>query len=147
MKFTVEADANKAVTADETSRESEEYTAKEYRDILNALHDMDVCERERAFGVIKPAWRYVIDYPASELIEKYRAYVNTPKVGEYWKEKANGEMVVVRNVEKDLVHIYHCDGGFDNCYTLKNFVKNFIKTEHKSQYLESFIREMEEVSK
>lgn len=126
---------------------SETYTAEEYRDVLNGILDMDVIEREKAFGVSKPALRYVTDCPALEIIEKYRAYKTAPKVGEYWKRKENGEMVVVRYAEKDIVFIYHCEGGYSDHHLLNFFVNNFTKTEHKSQYLESLIKEMEEVSK
>lgn len=126
---------------------SETYTAEEYRDVLNGILDMDVIEREKAFGVSKPALKYVTDCPALEIIEKYRAYKTAPKVGEYWKGKENGVMVVVRYVEENVVHIYCCDGGYGNYFSYKYFVGNFTRTEHKSKYLESFLSEMKEVSK
>ena len=82
-----------------------------------------------------------------ELIEKYRTYVNTPKVGEYWKNNEDGGMVVVWHVEEDTVFIYHCDGGHTDYLSFIFFVNNFTKTERKSQYLESFIKEVGKVSK
>lgn len=124
----------------------ETYTAEEYRDVLNRILDMGEIEREKAFGVSKPALKYVTDCPALEIIEKYRAYKTAPKVGEYWKKKEDGEMVVVRRVKTNMVFIYYCDGGYGS-HLLQYFVDNFVRTEHKSKYLEAFLSEMKEVSK
>lgn len=121
-----------------------EYTSEEYREVLKAIYDMGSEEREKVFGVSTLVGGYVKDFSVSALIEKYRAY-NTPKTGEYWKDNEKDEMVVVRGVEKDLVRIYYCNGGYDSCYSLKYFVSHFTKTEYKSKYLELLFKEMEEV--
>lgn len=125
----------------------ENYTAEEYRETLLAIYKMNSEEREKVFGLIPFIFDFAKNYQASELIEKYRAYSNTPKTGEYWKRKTDGEMIVVRRVEKDIVYLYICDGGCSHILSLKCFTDNYTKTEHKSQYLELFIKEMEKVSK
>lgn len=122
----------------------DEYTAEEYREVLSAIQDMDSVEREKAFGLYETVCTYVKGFSASELIEKYRAYNDLPKVGEYWKRKDNNGMVVVRHVEKDVVSIYYLDGG-TNSHSLKYFINTFTRTEHKSKYLEVFLEEMKEV--
>lgn len=123
-----------------------EYTAEEYREVLKAIYDMDVEERKNNFGVSALVGDYVKNFSVSELIEKYRTYINTPKVGEYWKRKKNGEMVVVRYIKNNVVYVYLCCGGHTDYCSLEHFADNHTRTEHKSQYLESFIKEMEEVS-
>ena len=90
------------------------YTAEEYRDVLKAIYDMSTEEREKVFGVSKFIPGYIEEFSVSELIEKYHAYNNLPKVGEYWKRKENNGMVIVRSVEKDTVFIYYCNNGCDN---------------------------------
>ena len=123
------------------------YTAEEYRNVLKGILDMDMFEREEAFGTKKPALKYAIDYPASEIIEKYNVYINMPRTGEYWKHNVDGEMVVVRYVDKNTVRVYYCDGGYNNSFSYKYFVGSFAKTEYKSKYLEDFLNEMKEVGK
>lgn len=125
----------------------ENYTADEYREVLMAVQDMNGDKRKEAFDKNKCFSDYIKDFPASELIEKYRAYKNIPQIGEYWKDKKNGEMIVIRRIEENVVYIYYCDGGYNNSFSYKYFVGNFVKTEHKSQYLEAFLEEMKEVSK
>lgn len=127
----------------------ENYTAEEYRKVLMLIYDMDTEEREKVFGVSKFIPGYIEEFSVSELIEKYHAYKNAPKAGEYWKRKDDsGEMVVVRSVEEGTVLIYYCDnGGCGNRFSLEYFTKSFIRTGHKSQYLKSFIEEMKEISK
>ena len=134
------------VTADEIPREGEGYTVEEYRETLKAIYDLNSEEREKVFGSFPFISDFVKSFSASELIEKYRAYVNTPKVGEYWKRKGDGEMVVVRRVEEYMALVYYCDGSA-NMLTFTYLLDNFIRTEHKSKYLESFLSEMKEVSK
>lgn len=142
----IEVSSDLLVTADEISGEGEGYTAEEYRKTLSAINGMNSTERETAFGSCETVLTYVKGFSASEIIEKYRAYVNTPKVGEYWKRKRDGVMVVVLHVEENMVYVYYRDGS-TNSITLKYFVDYFTKTEHKSQYLEDFLSEMKEVSK
>lgn len=120
------------------------YTAEEYREVLNKIYGMDSEKREKAFGKDEFVADYVEHYSAQKIIEKYRAYVNTPKVGEYWKRKVNDEMVVVRRTEKGMVYVYHCDSS-TNVFTLKDFAINFTRTAYKSKYLEVFLEEMKEV--
>ena len=121
-----------------------EYTAEEYREVLKAIYDMDSVERKNIFGVSTLIGGYVKDFSVSEIVEKYRAYINTPKTGEYWKAN-DGQVVVVRYIKNDLVYYYYCDCGTSNYTLARNFVKNFTKTERKSQYLELLFKEMEEV--
>lgn len=123
-----------------------EYTTEEYREVLKAIYDMDSVERETAFGSDGTVYEYLKNFSATELIEKYRAYYNTPKTGEYWKNNRDGRIIVVLRVEENMVYVYYRDGS-TNGITLKYFVGNFTKTEHKSKYLESFLSEMKEVSK
>ena len=115
----------------------ETYTAEEYREVLKAILDMEFAERETAFGAGVTVFDYIKDFSASELIEKYRTYVNTPKVGEYWKR--NGEVAVVWcvGVEGDTIWICYRD-GYD-VYSIKYFVNRFTKTEYKSKYLDDFL--------
>lgn len=125
------------------------YTDEEYRNVLNVIYGMSCEVRKEAFGVNKCFSDYIKDFPASELIEKYREYINTPKPGEYWRKKEDGQMVVVWfvDVEEDTIFICYCDGGY-GIYSLKYyFVDNFTKSEYKSQYLELFIKEMEKMNK
>jgi len=61
------------------------YTAEEYRQVLIKIYGMKSEKREEAFGKDEFVADYVEHYSAQEIIEKYRAYVNTPKTGEYWK--------------------------------------------------------------
>ena len=143
----IEVSSDLLVTADEIPREGEGYTAEEYREVLKAIGDMGGEERKKVFGVSVLVATYVKEFSASELIEKYRAYVNTPKTGEYWKRKETGEMVVVRRVEKDKVFTYYCDGGVSYQNSLSYFTDTFTRTERKSRYLEDFLEEMKEVSK
>lgn len=126
---------------------SENYTAEEYREVLKAISDMnDAEERKKVFGVYMIFLSsYIRDFSASELIEKYRAYVNTPKVGEYWKRKRNGEMVAVRRVEENMAYVYYRDGS-TNILTFTYLLDNFTRTEYKSKYLEAFIEEMKEIN-
>lgn len=123
-----------------------EYTAEEYRYVLNKIYNMNSEEREKAFGEDEFVADYVEHRSAQELIEKYRAYVNTPKTGEYWKRKGDGEMVVVRYVKDCMVIVYYCDGGFGCEHSLTYFIDYFVRTEHKSRYLADFLNEMKEVS-
>jgi len=122
----------------------ENYTAEEYREVLMAIYNMDAEERKNVFGVSALVGDYVKDFPVSELIEKYRVYKNTPRVGEYWKR--NGEVAVVWcvDVEGDTIWICYRD-GYD-VYSIKYFVNRFTKTEYRSKYLDDFLSEMEEVS-
>lgn len=126
---------------------SENYTAEEYREVLKAISDMnDAEERKKVFGVYMIFLSsYIRDFSASELIEKYRAYVNTPKVGEYWKRKRNDEMVAVRRVEENMAYVYYRDGS-TNILTFTYLLDNFTRTEYKSKYLEAFIEEMKEIN-
>ena len=123
-----------------------EYTAEEYRQVLAAVHDMNGGERKEAFGENKLISDYVKDVSASELIKKYRAYVNTPKTGEYWKS-TDRRMILVRYIENNIVYYYYCCDGLSSFMSYDIFCKTFTKTERKSQYLESLIKEMEEVNK
>lgn len=102
--------------------------------------------REKVFGVSKFLHGYIKDFSVSELIEKYRAYVNTPKTGEYWKSN-DGQMIIVRYIKDDFVYYYYCSDGLSNFLPVRAFVKNFTKSERKSQYFELLIEEMKEVSK
>lgn len=121
-----------------------EYTAEEYREVLNAIWDMDMEEREKVFGIGKFISGYIKGFSVSELIKKYRAYVNTPKTGEYWKNN-EGSMVIVRYIKSDTVFYYYCSDGVSSYMSTGNFAKNFTKTEHTSQYLGLLIEEMKEV--
>ena len=121
-------------------------TAEEYRKVLMSIYDMNAEERKKAFGVSTLVGGYVKDFSVSELIEKYRVYINTPKTGEYWKRKGDGEMVVVRYVKDCMVIVYYCDGGFGCEHSLTYFIDYFVRTEHKSRYLADFLNEMKEVS-
>ena len=142
----IEVSSDLLVTADEIPREGEGYTAEEYREVLKAIYDMDSVERKNIFGVSTLIGGYIKDFSVSALIKKYRAYKNIPKVGEYWKKKENGKMVVVRYVKNNVVYVYLCGCGHTDYCSLEHFAGNYTRTEHKSQYLESFINEMEEVS-
>lgn len=124
-----------------------EYTAEEYREVLNKIRDMPSYVREAVFGKNRNTLDYIFYDSAQEIIEKYRVYKDSPspKTGEYWKRKDNNGMVVVRHVEKDAVSIYYLDGG-TNRHSLKYFTNTFARTEHKSKYLEAFLEEMKEVS-
>lgn len=51
---------------------SETYTAEEYRDVLNRILDMDVIEREKAFGVSKPALKYVTGRSYTYIMDRRR---------------------------------------------------------------------------
>lgn len=124
-----------------------EYTAEEYRQVLAAVHDMNGGERKEAFGENKLVSDYVKDVSASELIKKYRAYVNAPKTGEYWKVNDGRNMVIVRYIQNNIVYYYYCSDGLSSFMSYDIFCKTFTKTERKSQYLESLIKEMEEVNK
>lgn len=122
----------------------ETYTAEEYREVLKEIFYMELEVREKVFGVSKFLPGYIKDFSVSELIEKYRAYVNTPKAGEYWKA-TDGRMMIVRYIKDNLVYYYYCSDGLSSFMSIRAFVKNFTRTEHKSQYFESLIKEMKEV--
>lgn len=62
-----------------------EYTAEEYKEALKAIIDMSGEERKKAFGVSTLVAAYIKDFSVSEIVEKYRAYINMPKVGDYWE--------------------------------------------------------------
>lgn len=143
----IEVSSDLLVTADEISREGEGYTAEEYREVLKAIYDMDPVERKNIFGVSTLISGYIKDFSVSALIKKYRAYKNIPKVGEYWKKKENGKMVVVRYVKNNIVYVYLCDGGNTDYCPLQHFADNYTRTEYKSKYLGVFFEEMKEVSK
>lgn len=123
-----------------------EYTAEEYREVLNAIYDMNSVERKNIFGVSMLVGGYAKEFSVSELIEKYRAYV-TPKVGEYWKSNSERNMVIVRYIKDGFVYYYYCSDGLSSYMQFDVFVKNFTKTECKSRYLHLLLEEMEEVSK
>lgn len=123
-----------------------EYTAEEYREVLNKIRDMPSYVREAVFGKNRNTLDYIFYDSAQEIIEKYRVYKDSPKTGEYWKRKEDGEMVVVRRVKDGMVFIYYCDGGCANSHSLECFVSNFTRTEYKSEYLGLLIEEMEGVS-
>ena len=118
----------------------EKYTAEKYRETLIAIHGMNGGKRKEAFGENRCI------FSVSEIIEKYNVYINATKTGEYWERKKDGEMVVVRYVEKNIVYVYLCDGGHTQCFSLKYFIDNHTKTEHQSLYLEAFLEEMKEMS-
>lgn len=122
----------------------ENYTAEEYREVLNKIRDMSPCVRESVFGKDRTTLDYIFYDSAQEIIEKYRAYKDTPKTGEYWKNSA--DMIIVRYIKNNIVFYYYCANGISSYMKCDTFVKNFTKTEHKSQYLESLIEEMKEVS-
>lgn len=122
-----------------------EYTAEEYRDVIMAIHYMDGVQRKEVFGENSGISDYVKGFSVSELIEKYRAYVNTPKAGEYWKNN-DGQMIIVRYIKSNIVFYYYCSDGVSSYMRCDTFVECFTKTEYQSQYLESFIEEMKEVS-
>lgn len=123
-----------------------EYTAEEYREVLREIYDMTYIERKTAFGESRTTLDYIFNNSAQEIIEKYRTYINTPKTGEYWKSEENGNMVVVRYSEGNVVRYYRCDNGASDCMSVDYFTENFTKTGHKSQYLEAFLSEMKKVS-
>ena len=123
-----------------------EYTAVEYRHVLAAVHDMNGGEREEAFGENKCISDYIKDVSASELIEKYRAYANAPKTGEYWKANEGRNMIIVRYIQNNIVYYSYCSDGLSSFMSYDIFCKTFTKTERKSQYLELLIKEMKEVS-
>lgn len=125
----------------------ENYTAEEYRKVLMLIYDMDTEEREKVFGVSKFIPGYIEEFSVSELIEKYHAYKNAPKAGEYWKRKDDGEMVVVRYIKDSMVIVYYCNGGFGCSHSLTYFTDYFTKTKYKSKYIEDFLKEMKEMSK
>lgn len=122
-----------------------EYTAEEYRYVLNKIYNMNSEEREKAFGKDEFVADYVEHCSAQEIIEKYQAYVNTPKAGEYWKA-TDGRMMIVRYIKDNLVYYYYCSDGLSSFMSIRAFVKNFTRTEYKSKYLEVLIEEMKEVS-
>ena len=123
-----------------------EYTAEEYREVLNKIRDMSPCIRESVFGKDRTTLDYIFYDSAQEIIEKYRAYVNTPKAGEYWKNN-DGTMIIVRYIKNNIVFYYYCRDGVSSYMRCDTFVGTFKRTEHKSKYLESFMEEMKEVSK
>ena len=124
-----------------------EYTAEEYREVLKAIYDMNYTERRTVFGESRATLDYVFNNSAQEIIEKYRTYINMPKTGEYWKSKENGNIVVVRYLDRNnVVRYYYCDNGSSDCVPVDYFTETFTKIEHKSQYLEAFLEEMKEVS-
>lgn len=125
----------------------ENYTVEEYREALIAIYNMDAEERKNVFGISMLVGDYVKDFSASELIEKYRAYSNTPKTGEYWKANDGRNIIIVRYIQNDLVYYYYCSDGLSSFIRYDTFCKTFTKTERKSQYLELLIKEMEEASK
>ena len=118
------------------------YSAEEYRSTLKAVLNMNHEECKKAFGEYGKISEYIKDLSASELIEKYKAYKNTPQVGEYWMEKADKEMVVVRCIENGNVFYYRCLTGFCNCLAVEKFIDIFVKTEFKSKHLKLFLDEM-----
>ena len=142
----IEVNSDMLVTANEIPREGEGYTVEEYRKVLISVHDMNGDERKKAFGEEKWLYEYISDFPASKIVEEYRAYKNGPKIGEYWKRKIGGDMVVVQCVEKGNVYVYRCDNGYKNTFSYKYFMDNYTRTEHKSKYFEAFLSEMKEVS-
>lgn len=123
-----------------------EYTAVEYRQVLTAVHDMNSYERKEAFGENRCLSDYIKDVSASELIEKYRAYANAPKTGEYWKANEGRNMIIVRYIQNNIVYYYYCSDGLSSYMQFDVFVKNFTRTERKSRYLHLLFEEMEEVN-
>lgn len=63
----------------------ENYTAEEYREVLQAIYDMNAEKREKVFGVAHIIDDYIDDFSALELIEMYRAYVNIPRLANIGK--------------------------------------------------------------
>lgn len=141
----IEVSSDLLVTADEIPREGEGYTAEEYREVLNKIRDMSPCIRESVFGKDRTTLDYIFYDSAQEIIEKYRAYADTPKAGEYWKNR-EGSAVVVRYIKNNIVFYYYCNDVVSSYMRCDTFVASFTKTEYQSQYIESLIEEMKEVS-
>lgn len=121
-----------------------DYTPEEYREALTSIYNMDPSERQKAFGVDESIYEYLKDFSATKLIEKYIAYKNAPKTGEYWKDN-DGQAVIVRYIKNGIVFYYFCSDGVSSYMSTCNFVRNFTRTEYKSQYIELLIKEMKEV--
>lgn len=141
----IDIDVNGILTADEVLKECNKYTAEEYRLVLKAVSEMTSNEQEKVFGEILNTMGYIRQIPASELIEKYYAYKNSPQIGEYWKTNPGDRMCIVYKVRNKTVFFYYCDGDGDSC-SIAYFVKNFKKTKRKSKYFDLLLKEMKEVN-
>lgn len=120
---------------------------KEYTDALHAYSDLPCGKCKEIFGTyyIKD----ILNMSPEDLINKYKEYKNTPKVGEIWiHNKEDGRKVIIIGMHEEdgckVVEYWACNGFWKGEEYISPFVYLYKNTGVSCGSLSTFIKELKD---
>ena len=124
------------------------FEIKEVQDYIDTLHvysDLPYQECKNIWGTYSMG--DILNMSPEDLVNKYKEYKNTPKVGEIW-ENENGYRVIIIGMREDdnkrVVEYWTCNGFWKGEEDIGKFIYLYKNTDVSCGSLSTFIKELKD---
>lgn len=124
------------------------FEIKEVKDYIDTLHVYNNLPREECDDIWGTYYaKDILNMSPEDLINKYKEYKNTPKVGEIW-ENENGYRVIIIGMREDdnkrVVEYWTCNKLWKGEEDIRTFVYLYKNTDVSCGSLSTFIKELKD---